>query len=167
MRCRPGVLPVGSSGLGPLVFTIDGNRGGQSNEVIGAGPDREFLGYVDVELFFGSSFLQVSFPSAIQAFGADFQSTTTADALTVTVGSGPDTVLFGDYLGYGVGDGFLGLVSSVPFSSVTFSVEEISVFAGEGFIMDDPTYGLAVPEPSTLALLGANLLALARRTKRR
>lgn len=99
------------------------------------------------------------FPSLISGFGGDFTSTTSFGKLQVTGnfnGVGDETVVFSDFLS-GDGDGFLGIVSMVPISSVLWSAPD-----REQWYVDNLSFVAVspVPEPSTFALLSIGGIAL-------
>jgi hypothetical protein len=52
------------------------------------------------------------------------------------------------------GDGFLGIVGSGSFSSITFGTR---LAADEAFAVDDLAFTLRIPEPGSLALLGLGI----------
>jgi hypothetical protein len=59
---------------------------------------------------------------------------------------------------------FVGLVSDVAFTSVTFGATDT---AASGFTVDNLSFGTVVPEPTTLALCGLALLAAGAASRRR
>lgn len=125
----------------------------------------------DVELFDGASGAETIswlFPISINAFGADWMSTTSGDLLQITGnfdGSGNQTVKFSDFL-TGNGDGFLGLIGDSLFQQITFSSETLTV-SGERFQADNLAFA-AVPLPATFPLLAGAiaLLGIAARRSR-
>ncbi len=116
----------------------------------------------------GYQTITLSFPSPVNAFGADFFSIASSREVSVRgdFGSGIETfdlrALFnGDG---GVDQGFFGLTSPVPFSSVTL-VATGSVASNDSITVDNLSI-VAVPEPSTFAaLLFGGLLITGRRRR--
>jgi hypothetical protein len=99
----------------------------------------------------------------VSAWGADFNSTYSTDGLTLQInGQQHDfsgLMLAGDDIG------FLGIISTDPFSSVTLrTLDDDDTLFGESFGMDNVSF-VAVPEPMTMALLGLGGLMLRRRRK--
>lgn len=148
-----GALAVGTTDLGLVSMTIDGNSEG-TNEIRDFGNvngSREFHGDIDTG---AATFIDVTFDlPLVRGFGGDFASTTTGDLLTVTVAG--TTIEFDNFLS-GDGDGFLGVTSDVPFANITFRSEDLTSF-GEAFQLDNLSFAppaAAVPEPSTLLMGG-------------
>lgn len=115
----------------------------------------------------GYQTITISFPSPVNAFGADFFSIAGSRGVSVRgdFGNGTETFdlrsLFdGDS---GVDQGFFGLTSPVPFSSVTL-IATGSVSSNDSFTVDNLSI-VAVPEPSSFAalLLGGLLMTSRRR----
>jgi hypothetical protein len=96
-----------------------------------------------------------TFNSPITAFGIDMIGAGTVGATDVTINwvNGSSQI----YTGI-VGDSttvwFVGVVDTVPFSSITFS----ATAPDDGIDFDRLWYGNTVPEPSSLFLLGTGLL---------
>jgi hypothetical protein len=102
------------------------------------------------------------FPTPMVAFAADFLRT---DAGRLSLagdfdGTGLQTLLVNDTMG--AADGFLGVIGTVPFSSVTFGNPETTV---ESFSIDNAYFA---PVPGPLPVLGATAaLSWSRRLRRR
>lgn len=156
-----GVLPIGTTQLGLVAFTTDDN--GSENPSIRNGgtvnSTRELFGRVDNGAF-GGTFHIITFPTAVRAFGADFNSTTSGDGLQVVIGS--DVITFSQHL-TGAGNGFLGVVSSAPFTAITFRPAGLPL--GEGFGLDNLSFQ-PVPEPPSIVCGGATIISLFIRRRR-
>lgn len=97
-----------------------------------------------------------AFPGGTQIWGTDFSAFGTADTFDVTaVGASGTLVLSSVVPGTG---NFFGFLDSAGLTSVTFV--NTSTFASN-YALDDVT--TAVPEPSTVVLLGLGMVALAAR----
>jgi len=112
--------------------------------------------------------VDILFGRDINAFAGDWNSTTSASGLTVTLGS--EVIKFNEFL-TGMGDGFLGFVSSAAFSMARFDqlnlTENIAGFTNnEVFGLDNLSIGEgvvainAVPAPSSFTLFGLGLAGL-------
>lgn len=119
----------------------------------------ELFGRVD-DTTFGGTFNRIHFPFQVISFGGDFFSTTSGDGLVVSFAG--ESLLFSDYLENG--NGFLGVISDVPFNQITFTPAGLPL--GEGFNLDNISFH-AVPEPSTCALLILALFVRLVRSRRK
>jgi len=104
-------------------------------------------------------------PFSVFAFGADFISAN-LDRLTLTGnfdGTGGETIVV--YNTIGGPDGFLGIVGQVEFSSVVLGNNSTDV---DSFRIDNASFAVAVPEPTTilLILIGAFGLCSTKRVRR-
>jgi hypothetical protein len=140
-----GLIAIGLTG-GSTDSRIDDGSGGAdidgSNYFHGALDGGGSLGFADsAEIL----------TSPTVGFGADWTTTITGGLLTLTILG--ETVQFDNHLS-GIGNGFLGVVSTVVFSSILLDTE---TGAAEQFGMDNFSLAFAMPEPATAALLGVAL----------
>jgi hypothetical protein len=122
--------------------------------------------------FPGSETSTFTFTSPVSAFGIDintFAATAGAYSGTLNIGDVVSSA-FDTFPGTFTGQ-FLGFISDTPFTSVTISANtgfsytlDTLVFGDARAIIDANT---AVPEPTTLALMGGGLLALVLQRRRR
>jgi hypothetical protein len=163
-----GELAPGTTDIGAFSITIDQNFGDvaivDNGNINGS---RQFHGLLASD---GTTILDFSeFGSSIFGFAGTWNSTTTNDRLTVTIAG--TTIEFDDHLP-GNGSGFLGFVSTDPFSILQFRTETVTS-DGEAFDLDDVLIatGLAsttpIPEPGTMGLLATSLLGLGLLRRRR
>jgi len=158
----PGVLAVGTTNIGLFDINIDGNS--ESDIAIVDGGSVNGTRQLDGDVDTAGSVLDFSDFGVASAFAGDWTSTTSGDLLTITIDA--ITVAFSDYL-TGVGNGFLGVISTSPFSVVEFGSENPST-TGEFFGLDNVRLAqVQVPEPATLSLLALGLLALGLAARRR
>ena len=112
--------------------------------------------------------LSVSFTSGnVRGFGANFYATNISDefqsvSVTVTLSDGTSTT----FLPTTAADSFRGYTSSVPIASFTISAPGQSLYAGLDNLTVGNTVASTIPEPASLVLMGAGVMALlARRRK--
>lgn len=160
-----GLLSVGTTDIGLFDISITSNAEGQIGIANGGSIDgsRELKGDIDNDstLSMGFSSFDVS---PLIGFSGDWFSTTSGDLLTMTINN--SIIDFSSYLS-GAGDGFLGIIDSDGFTSLTFGTENPSAF-GEFFSLDNVNVATAsVPEPTILGLLAIGLFGIgfARRKK--
>lgn len=145
--------------LGAFSIIIDANHGSIEIDSAGTGPviagAQSFFG--DVHSPGGSvpQFQTLNFAAPITAFAADFAAGDAA-GITLHILGDPFAISFS-------GTTFFGVVSDTPFSLVDIR----GGATGSGFfVMDDVSFN-NVPEPASLALFGASLLALGMVRRRR
>lgn len=103
----------------------------------------------------------VHLPFSVGAFGGDFKSTYSSSGLMLEV-NGLLYEFSVSMLSNG-GTGFLGFISTDLFSNVTLFTLEDDLYYGESFGLDNVSF--AVPEPTTMVLLGLGGLMLRKRRK--
>lgn len=121
--------------------------------------DRDGVDQQLVDILFGHN---------INAFAGDWNSTTSSSGLTVTLGS--EVIKFNEFL-TGMGDGFLGFVSSAAFSIARF--DQLNLTENVAGFTNNEVFGLdnlsisegvvainAVPAPSSFMLFGLGLAVL-------
>jgi hypothetical protein len=152
-----GPLAPGSNDIGAFSVFLDAN--GQDLNAINASG---FLSlYVDEvgSLSRGGFVVRFDFDTPLIGFAASWASTTSGDRATISLAG--STFQFDNFLPSG--GGFLGFVSTVPFSSVSFAHESASLGTdGEGFALDNARLATgitaAVSEPSAIAMLCLGLI---------
>ena len=131
-----------------------------------------FDGFIDPDLGNANGFSSITwtFPFAITAFGADWTSTNTAEGLTFTgdFGMGSETISLPSFLG-SPGNGFLGIVAGATFDVITFGTVGPAggTATGEQWQVDDLSFSISVPEPTTLSLFAIGLAGLGFMMRRR
>jgi hypothetical protein len=106
-----------------------------------------------------------NFASAITSFGIAIGGSGDVAAITLNalLSSGDSAVALNNYSGsfdvFGLNRQYFGLVSDTPFTSITFSPSN----NGDGIFFDSMSYGkaAAIPEPTTITILGLGLAGLA------
>ena len=107
-------------------------------------------------------------PHAVTAFGGDFFSTHNSDGLALEFDG--QQYLFEDMLPSGNGDGFWGIISSSPFTTITL-LDPVQNDSDSGIYRVGETFGLdnvsfaEVPEPTAFCLLTIGSLCLRRRKR--
>jgi PEP-CTERM motif len=153
-----GLLPLNTpTTAGTVTVQLTGSANG-SNAFVNGGPvngSRDFHGFIANGSTTAVSLITFTFPTPVLAWGGDFVSTATGDILVATANG---SSYHFDSLCGSPGDCFLGSVETTPFNQIIFSTEVFTSF-GEAFNMDNLTYA-AVPEPSTLLLLGIGAISL-------
>ena len=119
-----------------------------------------FNGFVNTDP--GEDTITVTFPSPVTAFGGTFGGPSSGSGVALEVG-GTRALSSFDYLTGGA-NGFLGFTSTTPFTSVDIVRSGDNTTFGEIFGLDN-VFFTAVPEPTSLALLGLGGLALLRRRR--
>ncbi len=107
---------------------------------------------------FGTTSLDLIFPTPLRGFGADFVGAATTSGLSFTING--ETVALRDSLP-NPGTGFFGVVSSTPFTLV-----DVSGGANPNEIYDaDNLEYVVIPEPTTAGLVMTGVLALSLRRR--
>jgi hypothetical protein len=143
---------------------------GYINSVQGDGPSFPYEGFVNQGGYYQTLW---TFPTPVTAFGGDFSHVNIPNGLTVTGnfdGSGDQTIsiaqLFTENQPPGEGEGFFGLVSSVPFQSILFRSNDgncDSGCSGDAFYVDKFSFNSrpsSVPLPTAFPLFASGLGAL-------
>jgi hypothetical protein len=133
----PGTLAIGG-----VTFTTNSPLFVQNNNAYGTGA---FLSAQQSD----PEIVNIVLPSGITAVGSDYFS---AYSTTVTLSSGQSFVIPG---GTYPDLGFFGFTTDTAVSSIQLTV------AGNGIDLDNFTFGQAVPEPTTIALLTTGMLVVA------
>ena len=103
--------------------------------------------------------LVVSFDNAVGSFGFDLADSFGMGRMArITTSSGD----FNDFVAHTGTIGFMGLVSTAPITSVTFSTT-----SNVRPLIDNFEANSAIPEPSVMSLLGIGLVALAAGRRRK
>jgi hypothetical protein len=161
-----GTLAIGSNAFDGFSINtaLNGSNSENFNAVAGGGDSFNINGTnfarLDFDLSDAVSVVSLVFDSAINAFAADWVSTTNVGGLTATVNS--DTLAFNSFL-TSPGTGFLGFVASAPFTQLNFGLSGTT--DNEAFGMDNVRFG-AVPEPTTLALMGLGVAGIGYRRRK-
>lgn len=139
-------LSVWTSGYGDLQNTVW--SGGASNQV----PND---GYVTLTADAGFQVSLLSFRTALWSTGP-------AQYTDISVRDGLGNVLYSTNAANPVGGNVLH-----DFTSSPLTAQQLEIKFGQGWwiTLDDVTYSQAVPEPGTMLVLGAGLVALARRRR--
>ncbi len=108
--------------------------------------------------------INLIFRSSVSAFGGDFGSTHSSDGLWLKINGEPFAFEDDQLLPSGDGSGFLGVISTESFSTVTFFDPVQDGRVGESFKLDNVSF-VPVPEPVSFCFLGLGILCLRKRRK--
>jgi hypothetical protein len=148
-----GILALGISDLPIFDFYTDGTATAPRIQDDGlVNGSRELFGRVS-DGRFGGMLHRFDFVAPVYAFAADYASTLSSDGLVLQVAS--SQIRFSDHLA-GEGDGFLGIVSDIPFVNVTYVPAALEI--GEGFHIDNVSIA-TVPEPHPICLFLVSITA--------
>jgi hypothetical protein len=129
--------------------TFDANHGGMT---FGGG---DIFGEVHPAAAGAPQFLRFTFAGPVMAFGADFSLFDDPSILLRALVGGAT---------FDVGEGFFGVVSTTPFTTVEIRDPTVESF----FVMDDLSFSAsAVPEPGTVSLLLVGLTVATAALRRR
>lgn len=114
--------------------------------------------------------MSLTFLNPVSGFGAHFTYTTQLTLVAFDSSNNPIATMMSSFSNNTADGGDLG---SSPNEFLLFSMSGISRITitglptGSSFVMDDPTFTTAVPEPATLVLMALGLPAIARWRKRK
>jgi hypothetical protein len=152
-----------STGLLDIFFDDNGTGNGEASILDGSS-----FGNIDGTNFFegftvgSDAILKFTFSTDVSAYGAEYFSPASGAGLTLIVGD--EVISFLDLGFEGFDIGFVGIISDVPFSSISYSDEQLTF--GEIFSVDNVGY-VAIPTPGVFAGLGLLLWGKTGRRRRR